>query len=173
MNSPGTALPAPLPASNPETAEFWAATTEGRLLVRRCQDCGHLIWYPRAICPECSSLATDWFEVSGRGSVYSYTVNYRGEGAYQGSPPFVLAYVELDEGPRLLTNIVEAGAADLAVGLPVEVVFHDTGQGAFLPRFRPRLQPGGTTPLEPRGQPARATTHDPVPDICAGEEKTT
>jgi uncharacterized protein len=131
------ALPAPTPAVNPETREFWAATADGRLLVKRCQDCDSLIWYPRAICPQCSSLHTEWFGVSGRGSVYSYTVNHRGEGPYQGAAPFVLAYVELDEGPRMMTNIVEADETDLRVGLPVEVVFHDTGDGAALPRFRP------------------------------------
>jgi uncharacterized protein len=130
------ALPTPAPAVNPETKEFWAATANGQLLVKRCQDCDGLIWYPRAICPHCSSLRTEWLEVSGRGSIYSYTVNHRGEGAYQGGPPFVLAYVELDEGPRMMTNIVEADPPDLAVGVPVEVVFHDTG-GAALPRFRP------------------------------------
>ena len=75
--------------------------------------------------------------MSGRGAIYSYTINHRGEGAYQGVPPYVLAYVELDEGLRMMTNIVEADGADLAVGLPVEVVFHDTGAGAALPRFRP------------------------------------
>jgi uncharacterized OB-fold protein len=134
---PAQSMPAPAPAVNPETMEFWTATADGRLLVKRCQDCDSLIWYPRAICPVCSSLRTEWFEVSGRGAIYSYTINHRGEGAYQGVPPYVLAYVELDEGPRMMTNIVEADGADLAVGLPVEVVFHDTGAGAALPRFRP------------------------------------
>ena len=134
---PAQSMPAPAPAVNPETMEFWTATADGRLLVKRCQDCDNLIWYPRAICPVCSSLRTEWFEVSGRGAIYSYTINHRGEGAYQGVPPYVLAYVELDEGLRMMTNIVEADGADLAVGLPVEVVFHDTGAGAALPRFRP------------------------------------
>jgi uncharacterized OB-fold protein len=138
--------PAPAPAVNPETAEFWTATAEGRLLLKRCLDCGSVIWYPRAICPQCSSLRTEWFEASGRGRVYSYTVNYRGEGAYQDSAPYVLAYVELDEGPRVMTNIVAVNivageAAELAVGLPVEVVFDDTGDGSALPRFRPRRPP--------------------------------
>lgn len=133
-------LPAPSPAVNPETKEFWAAAAAGRLLLKRCLDCGAVIWYPRAICPECSSLRTEWFESSGRGHLYSYTVNHRGEGAYQDCPSFVLAYVELDDGPRMMTNIVELDGQDLAVGLPVEVVFHDTGDGTALPRFRP--QPG-------------------------------
>jgi uncharacterized protein len=131
-------LPAPAPAVNPETQEFWTATAAGRLLLKRCHDCGAVIWYPRAICPECWSPRTEWFAASGRGHVYSYTVNHRGEGAYAGAVPYVLAYVELDEGPRVMTNIVAADAAELAVGLPVEVVFHDTGDASALPRFRPR-----------------------------------
>lgn len=100
--------------------------------MRQCDDCQSLIWYPRAICPECSSLRTSWLEVSGRGTVYSYTVNYRGEGAYRDRGPYVLAYVELDEGPRMMTNIVDAGDTGVAVGMPVEVVFHDTGEGSAL-----------------------------------------
>jgi uncharacterized protein len=131
-----TELPAPAPAVNPETKEFWDATAQGRLLLKRCLDCGSVIWYPRAFCPDCASLRTEWFPASGRGRIYSYTVNHRTEGAYKDAAPLVLAYVELEEGPRMMTNIVGAGAR-LAVGLPVEVVFHDTGEGSALPRFRP------------------------------------
>ncbi len=137
MSTPARSLPAPAPAVNPETRQFWAATAAGRLLLKRCLDCASVIWYPRALCPDCSSLHTEWFEASGRGRVYSYTVNHRPEGAYQDCAPFVLAYVELDEGPRMLTNIVGADVAELAVGLLVEVEFHDTGEGSALPRFRP------------------------------------
>jgi hypothetical protein len=131
-----TGLPAPAPPVNPETKPFWDATSEGRLLLKRCLDCGSVIWYPRAICPDCASLRTEWFQASGRGHVYSYTVNHRTEGAYKDAAPLVLAYVELDEGPRVMTNIVGAEVG-LAIGLPVEVVFHDTGEGSALPRFRP------------------------------------
>ena len=133
-----TNLPAPAPDVNPETAPFWAATARGELLVKQCEDCASLIWYPRSLCPECGSPRTRWQPVSGRGQVYSYTVNNRGEGPYRDYGPYVLAYVELDEGPRLMTNIVEAEPGALAVGLPVEVTFHDTGEGNALPRFRPR-----------------------------------
>jgi uncharacterized protein len=147
MTSPAPQrLATPAPPVNPETAAFWAATAEGRLLVKRCADCAGLIWYPRAICPECGSMRTDWLQVSGRGRIYSYTVNHRGEGPYQGSAPYVLAYVELDEGPRMMTNIVDADGPELAVGLPVEVVFHDTGEGNALPRFRPLLLDRGDDP---------------------------
>ena len=131
-------LPAPKPPINPETREFWEATGEGRLLLKRCTDCGHVIWYPRAICPDCQSSATEWFEASGRGRVYTYTVAHRGEGAYRDAGTYVLAYVELDEGPRVMTNVVDCDPAEVRVDLPVEVVFHDTGEGTALPRFRPR-----------------------------------
>lgn len=141
MTAGAGALPAPPPAVNPETQEFWTATAAGRLLLKRCQDCGSVIWYPRAICPDCSSLRTEWFPASGRGRVYSYTVNHRGEGPYQGSAPYVLAYVELDEGPRVMTNLVQAQDPELAIGLRVEVVFHDTGGDSALPRFRPERPP--------------------------------
>jgi uncharacterized protein len=106
------------------------------LLLKRCLDCASVIWYPRSFCPECSGMHTEWFEASGRGRIYSYTVNHRGEGAYRDQTAFVLAYVELDEGPRLMTNIVGAEPADLSVGAPVTVLFHDTGDGTALPRFR-------------------------------------
>jgi hypothetical protein len=136
-------LPAPAPPVNPETKPFWDATSQARLLVKQCQDCQSLIWYPRAICPECSSLRTSWLQVSGRGRIYSYSVNHRGEGLYQGCGPYVLAYVELDEGPRMMTNVVETDDRELAVGMPVEVVFHGTSEGSALPRFRPLTRTGG------------------------------
>ena len=133
-----SSIPAPAPEVDAETREFWAATAEGRLLLRHCNDCGSFIWYPRNICPECSSMNTAWQRATGRGRIYSYSTNYRPEGRYRGNvDSLVLAYVELEEGPRVLTNIVEVDPADLAIGLPVEVVFHDTGEGNALYRFRP------------------------------------
>jgi uncharacterized OB-fold protein len=134
----GAGLPAPAPVVSIESRPFWDATAEGRLLLPRCDDCGVTIWYPRAICPQCWSGAVSWFEGSGRGHIYSYTLVSRGQGAYRDAGPYVLAYVELEEGPRIMTNIVDAEPSALGIGLPVEVVFHDTGEGAALPRFRPR-----------------------------------
>jgi uncharacterized OB-fold protein len=158
MTTPAQPLPAPAPPVNPETRAFWEATQEGRLLLRRCRDCGAVIWYPRTMCPQCASLRTEWVEAAGRGHIYSYTVNHRGEGAYREAPPFVLAYVELEEGPRMMTNIVGADPAELAVGLPVQVVFHDTGDGAALPRFQPLR--AGEIP-SPLGTPRTSTAVPP------------
>ena len=133
-----TRLPAPAPVVNPETKPFWDATTEGRLLLTRCTDCRAVIWYPRTICPECWSADTEWFQASGRGTVYSYTVNHKGEGPYRDAGPYVLAYVELDEGPRVMTNVITDDLAAVEVGSAVEVVFSPTDGEAALPRFRLR-----------------------------------
>jgi uncharacterized OB-fold protein len=129
-------LPAPAPIVNAETKRFWDATAEGKLILPRCTACGLVIWYPRAFCPECTSFDVEWFEASGRGSVYSYTVNRRGQGDYR-DMPYVLAYVELEEGPRILTNIVDCEFDRVKVGMPVEVVFHPTQAGPALARFHP------------------------------------
>lgn len=129
-------LLAPPPPVNPDTREFWEATLEGRLLFRRCRACGEAIWYPRPICPFCHSTDTVWEQACGRGRIYSFTVVRRGAGPWAAESPFVLAYVELEEGPRMMTNIVDCDFAALEIGGEVEVVFHKTPEAAALPRFR-------------------------------------
>jgi uncharacterized OB-fold protein len=131
-----SSLPTPPPEVNPETAPFWAATAEGKLLIPKCVECGEYIWYPRAMCPECNGTRTEWHEAEGTGTIYSYTLNNRGLGAYRGVP-FVLAYVQLTEGPRVMTNIVTDEPENLAIGDPVRVIFDDTGAGNALYRFEP------------------------------------
>ena len=133
-------LPAPAPNVLPEVKPFWDATAEGRLVLPRCLECQTLIWYPRPFCPACASTRVEWIEASGRGTIYSFTVNRRGVAdlpAYRDAGVYVLAYVELDEGPRVMTNVVECEPDSVRIGQRVEVVFHDTGQGTALPRFRP------------------------------------
>jgi uncharacterized protein len=129
-------LPAPAPQVNTETKPFWDATTEGRLLLARCRACSTVIWYPRAFCPVCQSFDIEWIQASGRGTIYSYTVNRRGQGDYR-DLTYVLAYVELAEGPRMLTNIVDCDPEQVAIGQAVQLVFHPTAAGPALPRFRP------------------------------------
>lgn len=140
-----TELPAPAPVVNAETEAFWAATAQGRLLLPRCRTCGIATWYPRGLCPSCGATDIEWAEASGRGTIYSFTVIRRGEGAYREATPYVLAYVELDEGPRVLTNIVDCEPEAVQVGQTVDVVFHDTGEGNALVRFRPRNVSTATT----------------------------
>jgi hypothetical protein len=133
-----TPLPNPIPALSPDTEEFWAATARGILLLRRCDDCGSVIWYPRPFCPVCGSLHTSWSEASGKGTIYSFTVVHRsGLEGYRDALPYVVAYVELEEGPRVMTNIVGCEPDKVEIGMAVQVVFHDTGHGSALFRFEP------------------------------------
>ena len=135
----GGPLPARHPEMTSETAPFWSAAAEGHLLLLRCDACRSLVWYPRGFCPDCGSRSLSWEQAAGTGSVYSFTVTRRGQGAWRDAGPYVLAYVELDEGPRVMTNIVECDVDAVHVGQRVEVVFADTGEGTALPRFKPTL----------------------------------
>ena len=149
-----SSLPTRAPKRSPETEEFWDGCAAGRFLLPRCDACGFLIWYPRLHCPECHSDAVSYIETSGFGTVYSYTVMTRAGGAFRDCVPYVFAMVELDEGPRLLTNVIGVGdtgasgpdtdatEAPFGVGTPVEVVFEPVPESTDrLFRFRPR-RPG-------------------------------
>ncbi len=130
-------LPVPPPDRTPETREFWDATTTGRLLLARCDSCGTVIWYPKTCCPDCGGLSVSWEQASGLGTIFSFSVVHRAAGSFRDAVPFVVAYVELTEGPRLLTNIVECEPDQVFIGQPVRVVFCDTGEGSALYRFAP------------------------------------
>jgi hypothetical protein len=130
-------LPAPVPAVDPETQVFWDATAEGRLLLSYCKVCQQAFWYPRSHCPDCGTDQVEWLEASGRGTIYSYTPQTRIGGDYSSVDELILAYVELDEGPMVMTNIVDFDPDQLTIGQAVEVTFHDTGEGSALYRFRP------------------------------------
>ena len=132
-----TSLPSPEPEILPEVRPFWSAAAEGRLVIPRCNDCESWIWYPRAFCPKCYSTDVAWNEVSGRGSIYTYSVVRRGHDAYRPATPYVLAYVELDIGLRIITNIVDYDAQHLRIGAPVRAVFTATEAGNALVRFTP------------------------------------
>ena len=134
------ALPTPAPERTPETEAFWDATTEGRLVLARCDDCGTVIWYPKALCSACGSFAVSWVEASGHGVVYSFSVVHRSAGAYRDAVPYVVAYVELAEGPRVLTNIIGCEPDQVHIGQAVRVVFTDIGEQSALYRFEPTEQ---------------------------------
>lgn len=135
----GSALPVPSPNIQPEMIEFWDALRAGEFLLPHCRTCDFVIWSPRPYCPRCGSLEVDWRPASGDGVVYSYTVNRRGKGfnkQYAEIGPYVIAYVELAEGPRILTNIVEADVDSVRIGDRVRAVLHRSGDDVVL-RFRP------------------------------------
>jgi len=130
-------LPTRAPERTAETAPFWDACAGGRLVLPRCDRCHELVWYPRRFCPFCASTSLSWVELSGRGTIYSATVIRQGQGPYRGVGPYCLAYVELDEGPRMLTNIVGVDPTRVEIGQRVRVQFDPAGDDDALPRFAP------------------------------------
>ena len=123
-------LPAPQP--NPETQAYWDAAAEGSLLIRKCGSCGKLHHYPRAVCPFCFADASEWQTASGHGKIYSYSVMRRAE------VPYAIAYVTLDEGVTMLTNIVDCDLDSIRIGQDVRLVFKSTGDATPpLPMFTP------------------------------------
>jgi uncharacterized OB-fold protein len=121
----------PAPRALPEALPFWEAAQEGRLLIKRCRDCGQTHYYPRDICPHCLSADTEWIESRGQGAIYSYSTMGKGEGRY------TLAYVTLDEGVTMLTDIVDCDPATLSVGQRVVLVFKPSEGGYPVPMFTP------------------------------------
>jgi uncharacterized protein len=130
-------LPVRKVEANVDTQEFWDATAQGKLLLRKCTDCSVVIWYPRPYCPQCQSMNTSWIESSGRGVIYSFSITRKGQGAWTERAPYVVAYVELEEGPRVLTNIVASNVDEVHIGMAVSVIFDDTGEGMAVYRFAP------------------------------------
>lgn len=127
----------PLPMPTEESAPFWEGTRRGELRAQRCDDCGHLRWPPAAICPICLSGRHEWVRLSGRGKVHSWIVVHKSQHPAFWGDPFNVAIVELDEGPRLHTNLVDVDLAAIRIGLPVEVVFDPQNDEITLPRFKP------------------------------------
>ena len=115
------------PLVQPDTLPYWQAADEGRLLVKRCSACGEHHHYPRDICPFCGSEATEWQAAAGLGRVYSFSTMGEGEAAY------TLAYVTLDEGPTMLTNLV--GPGPYACDQRVRVQFLPSAGGHAVPVF--------------------------------------
>ena len=126
----------PLPVIDPDTAVYWKASTEHRLLIKRCADCKKLHFYPRELCPHCHSDAVDWVESKGLGSVYSFTIARRPAGpAFKPDAPYVVAIVELDEGPRMMTNITGSPVDSIRIGQRVRVAYEDVSEEVSLPKF--------------------------------------
>ncbi|MEZ5728137.1 MAG: Zn-ribbon domain-containing OB-fold protein [Burkholderiaceae bacterium] len=121
----------PAPPVYVDAAPFWAGAAEGRLMIRRCPSCGKAHWYPRPHCPLCGHGETDWEAASGRGTIYSVSVTRRVP------VPYAVAYVTLEEGPTMLTNIVDCDLDGLKIGDAVSVTFKPAEDGQMVPMFRP------------------------------------
>lgn len=133
--------PRPLPLPDQDTAFFWEGTARRTLLVLRCRSCKTWIHYPRPACRACGSTALEPEPVSGRGTVYSYTVTHTRVPGFE--PPFAVALVELEEqrGLRMVSNLVDVAPEDVRIGMPVQVSFQPVAEDVWLPVFRRRRAP--------------------------------
>jgi uncharacterized OB-fold protein len=138
----------PVPEITAESRPFWEACRRRQLALARSRVCGALQHYPRGVCARCWSADLAWEKSAGRGVVYTFTVVHRSQvPGFADALPYVLAYVELDEGVQILTTLVDCDPARVRVGMPVEVRFEDLGPEVTVPRFRP-------IPPEPPAPPA-------------------
>ena len=132
-NAPAAAPSRKIPAPRvlPETLAYWQAADEGKLLDKKCTDCGEFHHYPRDICPFCLSANTVWQNASGKGTVYSFSTMGKGDTAY------TMALVTLDEGVSLMTNLVDCDVSRVTIGQAVKVVFKPSSGGHAVPMFTP------------------------------------
>jgi hypothetical protein len=128
----------PLPNVDGDTQEFWAGCKEHELRFQKCKDCGHIRWPASMICPMCYSRDTQWIIASGKGKVYTFVVYHVAyHPGFEDDLPYVVADVELEEGPRLLTNIVGCRPDEVKCDMPVEVTWEHITEEFSLPKFRP------------------------------------
>ncbi len=125
-----------IPVANLDTKPFWDGCLEGRLLVQRCSHCGAWRHPPSPICPDCLADAHEWLPVCGRGTVYTFTVVHEARRGWEKLTPYVVAVIALDEGPHMLSNVVNIAPDSVAIGMPVEVIFAELDGTTKLPLFQ-------------------------------------
>lgn len=127
----------PLPKPDNDSAVYWDAARSHKLVIQQCLECQKFRFYPRSVCPHCLSDTFEWREASGRGRIYSFTVIHRAPTpAFRDRVPYVLALIELQEGVRMMTNIVGCDPESVEIGKAVEVTFDDVTDEVTLPKFR-------------------------------------
>lgn len=134
MAEPARARPIP----TPETQHFWDGTRIGELRLQRCDACDHVYFPPRPFCPSCASRKVSVFPASGKATLYSYVINHRPP-APGFTPPYAIAVVTLEEGPRMMTNIVDCPQTPeaLVLDMPLKVTFEKLDDAITLPLFAP------------------------------------
>ena len=124
----------------PEAKPYWDGLNEGKLLLPKCDECDEPFFYPRIACPHCHSRNISWIQASGKGKLYSFQIAYRSlNPAFKIKPPYILAMVELEEGPRLMSNLVniEPDVEVIKCDMPLEVVYEKQTDDITIPLFQP------------------------------------
>lgn len=134
-----------LPSPTPETAPYWDGCKAHELRIQYCRDCQAYFFYPRSLCPTCLGDALEWRAVSGKGTLLTYVLSARPAPGFENELPYAIAIVQLDEGPHMMTNIINTDLtpANLPVGMAVEVVFDDVTDAISIPKFQPSTKGGG------------------------------
>lgn len=135
-------LERPIPTPTEETAAFWDAVADHRLVLQVCKACGSWQYPPSPACTRCLGPDLEWHQASGRGTVFSYAIYHKAfHPAFEGDVPYVVADIELEEGPIMLSNVIGCRPEAVYVGMEVEVVFEFVGDRVVLPLFAPREAP--------------------------------
>ncbi len=128
----------PLPVVNTWAQPFWDATRQERLIIQKCSACSQPVFYPRIACPHCSADSLEWIEVSGIGTVYSFTVvEANAPSAFIDDMPYVVAVIRLQEGVQMLSNVIGCDPHQVVCDMPVEVIFEKLNDEFTLPKFKP------------------------------------
>ena len=129
----------PLPTPTPETQPYWDSCKSHAMKLPRCKSCSQFHFYPRALCPHCWSMDLEWGTASGKGKIFSYVISHRPAPGFQDDVPYIIGVVELDEGVRLMTNIVGVipEPKNIWVGMDVSVEYEDVSETITLPSYKP------------------------------------
>jgi len=128
----------PLPDMSDDTKSYWEGCKRHKLLLPKCRACGKTFFFPRDFCAQCLSEDIEWIQMSGRGKVHTFSVIERPPSApFAEDVPYVVAIIELDEGPRMMSDLVDIAPEHVRVDMAVEVVFEDITEDVALPRFHP------------------------------------
>ena len=128
----------PLPVADPVTRPYWESLKAHAMRLQRCESCARWVFYPRAVCPHCGGVSLEWRDVSGRGTLYSYTVVHRAPSAeLQAETPYLVGLVDLEEDVRLMGRLDGVGQEGVRIGMAVRVGYHDVTEEITLPRFVP------------------------------------
>ena len=134
-----TTVAKPLPQPGPDMVPFFEAARRHELVVQRCAGCNTMRFPARAICSRCLARDAAWVPVSGRGTVFSFAIMHQAvHPGFAAEVPYAVVVIQLDEGPRLLSNLIDCPTGDVRIGMPVEVTFDDVAPDVTLPKFRPR-----------------------------------
>jgi len=129
-------VPKPTPWSQP----FWEGCKRHELLIQKCEECQKLVFYPKLFCPHCLSSKLEWVKTSGKGKIYTYSVVHSyAPTEFSDDVPYVVAVIELDEGVRLMSNVIDCPLGSIRCDMRVEAVFHDVTEEITLPKFKPTL----------------------------------